>query len=63
MITDGYILSDMPDDFKIEHDRLVYEIEPLVIKLWDLIQSLPRPCAEARYNYSSVNMIIKKAKE
>jgi len=45
-------VSDIPKDYKIEHDRLVYEMEPLVSRLHELMRSLPRPATleEIEYN-------------
>ena len=34
---------DIPNDYKIEHDRLIYEMKPIAKKLFELIKTLPQP--------------------
>jgi len=34
-------MGDIPQDYKIEHDRLIYELEPVARKLFNLISTLP----------------------
>ena len=55
------MIKDMPDDFKIEHDRLVYEVEPLVTRLWELLQGLPKTQNHPNrsiYSYNGFEMEI-----
>ena len=34
-------MTDIPMDYKIEHDRLIYEMEPIACRLWKITQELP----------------------
>lgn len=42
---------DISNDFKIEHDRLVYEIEPIAKRLMEIFKELPHPSNGGVYNY------------
>ena len=35
-------MNDIPQDFKIEHDRLIYEMEPIVTRLFEMLKELPK---------------------
>jgi hypothetical protein len=56
-------MRDIPDDFKIEHDRLVYEMEPIARRLFEIMQGLPCgaiPDLQETLFYNGFTITIKK---
>ena len=49
---------DLPEDYKIEHDRLVYEIKPIAKKLFELIKTLPNPALGEIIDYGDFVLSI-----
>jgi len=50
---------DIPLDFKIEHDRLVNEIEPRAERLAQILREVPRgPCTEETIEYNNCKVAI-----
>jgi len=51
---------DIPLDFKIEHDRLIYELEPIAEKIVEILKTVPRgPCTSETIEYENCDVIIK----
>lgn len=56
-------MRDVPDDFKIEHDRLVYEMEPIARRLFEIIKELPSGSTSETIFFNGFTVTIKKEKE
>ena len=52
-------MEDIPNDFKIEHDRLIYEMEPIAKRLYEIGQSLPRATDEETIEYNGFMVVIR----
>jgi len=51
-------MKDIPQDYKIEWDRLIYEMEPQVNRMFEIIKTLPIPSTSAEIEYNGFKVII-----
>ena len=51
-------MSELPLDYKIEHDRLLLEMEPIVTRLAEIMQELPQPEDMSIIQYPTCGVII-----
>ncbi len=55
------MITDIPDDYKIEHDRLIYEMEPIVTRLWEITQELPKNgITSETIGYNGFEVVLQK---
>lgn len=51
-------ISDIPTDYKIEHDRLIYEMQPITDRLFEILGSLPQKAASEHFEMNGYKVII-----
>ncbi len=51
---------DIPEDFKIEHDRLIDEIEPLATRLREIASELPTKATTEIIHYNGFKLTIER---
>jgi len=56
---DDEIPVDIPGDFKFEHDKLIYEMEPIVERLAEILRELPKVPSEEVIEFGNCTVTIK----
>jgi len=49
---------DLPDDYKIESDRLVHDMEPMATRIAEIMQELPRKTNTMTIEYNGFTLTI-----
>ena len=52
-------IADIPGDFKLEHDRLINELEPIAERIMEIMQEVPKKAAKETIYFKGFTVTIK----
>lgn len=53
-------MNDIPNDYKLEWDKLIHQLKPIVKRMYTIMRTLPTPCDGANIDYHNFTITIKQ---